>query len=265
MRRLGSLASVIVVACFSVHAVENPSDILDLSRWKLTLPYAKPGGTAPIEIHQPVLSEFKNPACFFVNSSNNGVVFRAYCAGTTTKNSKYPRCELREMAGSKVKAKWSTSDGVLHRMTITQAITATPPVKKHVVAGQIHDAGDDVIMIRLEDRRLFVERNKFGDVILDQNYKLGTKFTVKIEAHDGHIKVWYDAELKMDWEYSKDGCYFKAGCYTQSNTSKGDDPESYGEVLIYSLKVEHIMPSTRHKDTPVQSPADDVQKAAPEE
>ena len=43
----------------------------------------------------------------------------------------------------------------------------------------------------------------------------------------------------MDWEVDTTGCYFKAGCYTQSNESKGDKPESYGEVVIYKLVVEH--------------------------
>lgn len=249
MRKHGALVSVIIVAGLSVYAAEKPSDILDLSRWKLTLPITRPGEKLPIEIHQPELSDFEKPDYFFANNASSSVVFRAYCTNTTTSNSKYPRCELREMTGHREKAKWSTSDGILHRMTMTQAITAVPPVKKHVVAGQIHDANDDVIMIRLEDRKLFVERNKFGDVVLDRNYELGTKFTVKIDAYDDHIKVSYNDELKMDWEYSNNCCYFKAGCYVQSNTGKGDNPESYGEVIIYNLKVEHIMTSSMHHET----------------
>ena len=144
---------------------------------------------------------------------------------------------------------------MLHRMTVTQAITAVPPIKKHVVSAQIHNAGDDVIMIRLEGNKLFVERNRFGDVTLDAEYKLGTKFIIKIEACDDHIKVWYNDSLKMDWEVSRTGCYFKAGCYTQSNTSKGDKPESYGEVVIYDLKVTHTKTELADKQTPPQSSA----------
>ncbi|VGO19358.1 polysaccharide lyase family 7 protein [Pontiella sulfatireligans] len=226
---------------------EHPAEVLDLQLWKLTLPYARENGKKPLEIFQPNLAGFQNPICFFVNKERDGVVFRAHCSEVTTKNSSYPRCELREMAGRKAKravhkekAAWATDDGVLHRMTVTQAITALPPVKSHVVCAQIHDAGDDLIMIRLEDRKLFVERNRFGDVLLDADYELGTRFTVKIEASDGHVRVWYNDVLKMDWERSKKKCYFKAGCYTQSNTSKGDAPESYGEVVIYQLKVEHL-------------------------
>ena len=239
---------LIFIAKHGAYAGEPPAGILDLSRWKLTLPYArKEGGKSPLEVFQPMLAKFQDPECFFINETGDGVVFRAKCVSVSTKNSSYPRCELREMAGGKpgrvkqkVKAKWSTSDGMLHRMTVTQAITAVPPVKKHVVSAQIHNAGDDVIMIRLEDKKLFVERNRFGDVMLDPEYELGAKFVIKIEACDDHIRVWYNGSLKMDWEVARKGCYFKAGCYTQSNTSKGDKPESYGEVVIYDLKLTHV-------------------------
>jgi poly(beta-D-mannuronate) lyase len=232
-------------AGLGAHAADKPSDILDLSRWKLTLPHARPGEKKPVEIHQPELAAFEKAECFFADPAGRGVVFRAHCTDTTTKSSKYPRCELREMAGGgnpREKARWGTDDGLLHRMTLVQAITAVPPVKRHVVAGQIHDADDDVLMIRLEDRKLFVERNQVGDVLLDKDYALGTRFTLRIEAHAGRIRVWYDGALKMDWKHPRDGCYFKAGCYTQSNTSKGDTPESYGEVVITRLHVEHVRP-----------------------
>jgi hypothetical protein len=38
---------------------------------------------------------------------------------------------------------------------------------------------------------------------------------------------------------STSGCHFKAGCYTQSNTSHGDAPTAYGEVIIFGLSVTH--------------------------
>ena len=126
-------------------------------------------------------------------------------------------------------------------MVIEQAIVAVPPVKPHVVAGQIHDANDDVVMIRLEGARLFVEAegNEVGD--LDPAYSLGEVFTVKIEASGGIVDVYYqDLDTpKVSLPRDRDGCYFKAGVYTQSNPSKGDDPEDYGEVWIYDLTVTH--------------------------
>ena len=241
-----TLTCTIFLLCFLFGAQASarvPSEVLDLGCWKITLPYDGDREGHPLEISQPALAGFQNPTCFFVNAAGDGVVFRANCTSVSTKKSSYPRSELREMGREnpgKVKAGWSTSDGMLHRMTVTEAITAVPPVKKHVVSAQIHNAKDDVLMIRLEDKNLFIERNKLEHVVLDADYKLGAKFTVRMEAVNGHIKVWYNDSLKMDWAVVKKGCYFKAGCYTQSNPDRGDSPESYGEVVIYKLIVEHL-------------------------
>lgn len=141
------------------------------------------------------------------------------------------------MAGQR--ASWSNTGG-LHTMTIRQAITHLPDVKPHVVAGQIHDASDDVIMIRLERNHLFVEAGGDEIGVLDPAYVLGTPFTVQITARDGYIQVSYNGELKVHYNQSGSGYYFKAGCYTQSNPSKGDAADAYGEVIIYSLQVSHL-------------------------
>ena len=80
----------------SLSAAEPPAKILDLSRWKLTLPVDTDCPGRPDEIKQPQLASFVDAQCFFVNEDRKGVVFRAHCGGSTTKGSKYPRCELRE-------------------------------------------------------------------------------------------------------------------------------------------------------------------------
>ena len=95
------------------------------------------------------------------------------------------------------------------------------------------------MMVRLEGQRLFIERNKTGDVELDPAYVLGTSFNLRIEAGNGRVKVWYNDVLSMDWETVRTGCYFKAGCYTQSNVEKGDKPDAYGEVVITALAISH--------------------------
>ncbi len=95
------------------------------------------------------------------------------------------------------------------------------------------------MMVRLEGQKLFVERNDLEAVMLERKYQLGDVVDLKIEAGQGRVKVWYNGQQTMDWKVAKQGCYFKAGCYTQSNPSKGDAAESYGEVVIYKLAVEH--------------------------
>ncbi len=226
-------------------AAEPPSRVIDLACWKLTVPYNTERKGNPDEIVQPELDTFQDASCFIATKSKDGVVFRARCDGLTTENSEYPRSELREMKpGGKTEASWGTADGKIHSLAVEQAITQTPAVKKHVVSTQIHDAKSDVMTVRLESNKLFIERDKAGIIQLDRNYKLGTRFKLKIQAGGGRIKVWYNDSLKMDWELERTGCYFRVGCYLQSNTKKGDRPDSYGEVVIHKLQVTHAEPDS---------------------
>jgi len=215
-----------------------PAELLDLTYWKLTLPTGRE--EQPDEILQPELATFEQPPQFWLDGSIPAVVFRAEAGGVTTSGSSYPRSELREMtAGGRDEAAWSTTEG-RHVMTIRQAITALPPNKPHVVAGQIHDANDDLVMIRLEGSHLFVEGDgdELGD--LDPAYVLGTEFTVRIVAENGTIDIYYDdlTTPAVSVQRDADGCYFKAGAYTQSNLDY-DDADAYGEVAIRELVVEH--------------------------
>jgi hypothetical protein len=216
-----------------------PSGQLALANWKLTLPVNTANPGSPDEILQPELNTFQDTKYFHANSALNGVVFNAPCGGATTSGSGYPRSELREMInnGSST-ASWSTTTGI-HTMEITQAITHLPVVKPHVVAGQIHDAGDDVIVFRLEGTKLFVDQNGANGPVLTASYRLGDVFTVKFVAHNGGVECYYNGQYIYTYKVSASGCYFKAGCYTQSNTSKGDAATAYGEVVIYSVKVTH--------------------------
>ena len=213
-----------------------PANILDLSTWKLTLPLrSQPPGHAT-EVEASELTKYRHPDFFFVNSSGEGVVFRAPCGGVTTRGSKYPRSELREMtAEGKQRAAWSTDDPRLHTMQARLAITHLPANKPHVVCAQIHDEDADVLMIRLEGTRLLIERTGEKDVVIDRNYQLDTPFDLKITAGNRLVSVWYNGEQRLNWPVSRTGCYFKAGCYTQSNVARGDAPQDYGEVVYYSL------------------------------
>jgi len=216
-----------------------PAELLDLTAWKLTLPYDTQRAGSPDEVRQPELSTFADPNCFYLSSAADAVIFRATCGGPTTDNSTYPRSELRQMApNGQRQVAWDTQDPVRHSLQIEQAILALPAKKPHVVCVQIHDADDDVLMIRLEKKKLFVERPGEDDVLLDSNYNLGERYHLRIEAGQGRVRLWYNQQLKLDWSVARGGCYFKVGCYTQSNVQRGDAPEAYGEVALYSLQLE---------------------------
>ena len=224
-------------------AAEFPSQILDLSRWKLQLPVNADAQFTGryVEIQQPQLARYLIAPYFVVRG--DAIQFRAPVNGLTTSGSMYPRSELREMTGDgRAQAAWSTTEGT-HTMTVEQAITAAPAVKRHVVAGQIHDGTDDVITIRLENSKLFVDHSGVDGPTLTSSYVLGTRFTVTVEASGGQIRVYYNNSPTPADTYAKpgDSMYFKAGAYVQSNCQREAvcAPTNYGEVLIHRLSVAH--------------------------
>jgi poly(beta-D-mannuronate) lyase len=102
------------------------------------------------------------------------------------------------------------------------------------------DPEDDVIEVRLEDQRLLVTYdNGSGKIILDPAYVLDSPYDLEIEAAGWHIRVFYSATPKADITTSGSGWYFKAGSYIQSNPSRGDTPDALGQVVLYSLTVQH--------------------------
>ena len=220
-----------------------PSAVFDLTNWKLNIPVADANGYSK-EIVQPDLNDYSDDN-FHVNASGDAVVFRAHANGATTKGSSYPRSELREMQNNgNDKACWSiASGGGTHTMQITQAVTHLPTQKRHVVVGQIHDADDDVIVFRLENKKLFIDHNGKDGPVLTSDYQLGTKFTVKFVAGGGAVRCYYNGMFVESYPSTATGCYFKAGMYTQSKpTEKGgredaEDAEAYGEAEVYQLTV----------------------------
>lgn len=223
-----------------------PANILNLTNWKITLPIdGSDSGSDADEIKQPALATYSIDPYFKNNATNTGVQFRAHTGGATTSGSGYPRSELREMTSNgTVNASWSSGSGT-HTMEIDQAITHLPVVKPHIVAGQIHDGSDDVIVFRLEGQKLFIDINGSDGPTLNSAYVLGTRFKVKFVVSGNQTKCCYNDVLKYTLSKSYSGAYFKAGAYTQSSCKSGGNPgpsescSAYGEVVIYNLTVTH--------------------------
>ena len=223
--------------------ISYPSQVFNLTNWKLTLPIGLL--ESPAEIKQPELGTYKIDPWFIV-APDGGVRFRAPVNGVTTSGSNYPRSELREMTNNgQEKASWSSNSGT-HTLFLDQAITAVPKKKKHVVAGQIHDKKDDVIVIRLQYPDLYVNVDGKNVYKLDSSYALGKRFTVQFQVIGNQTKVYYnnsaDAVHTLNKDYS--GAYFKTGAYTQSNCSKEGffspcNDNNYGEVVVYQVIVTH--------------------------
>lgn len=211
-----------------------PADLLDLRPWKLTLPTGDE--ERPTEITQPDLDRYADEH-FRLNATRDGVVFSADTGGATTSGSKYPRSELREMAG-RDRAGWSNTTG-RHVLSVRESITAVPPNKPEVVAAQIHGGEDDVLQIRLEGRELSVQYDDGAEqVVLDPAYRLGTPFDIDLVAEAGKVAVFHNGVQRAIVDREGTGWYFKVGAYVQSN-GEHDDPDAVGQVVVHRLQITH--------------------------
>lgn len=216
-----------------------PGQFLNLKNWYLTLPIGKPKD--PDCVFQPRLDRFVHPKYFFVNAPKNAVVFMAHCGGVTTKGARYSRSELRECTNEgKDKAAWETDKGE-HTMTYTASVEELPLAKPSAIIGQIHATKRYFVLIKLRKNKLQVQHN--GKIVgtLDDNFKVGKKFTIKINVKDNITNIYYDdmTRVKVRVAAKASKCYFKVGSYLQSSTSTGDKADACAEVCLYDLKVEH--------------------------
>jgi hypothetical protein len=214
----------------------DPSAVLNLTDWKLQLPLPS---SLPGQVQEKTWPALRTYSSWYfqVNRAGNGVIFRARVGGATTPGTVFARTELRQMTdGGTSQAAWSTA-GSTWSMTIREAITHLPPVHPAIVAGQIHGMGTHyVALVRLDRHLLWVKTESGSGGTLDENYNLGTIFTIKFVASGDVIRIYYNGTLKVELHEQCVGCYFKAGAYLQSNTT-WDAPDSYGEVIIYDLAV----------------------------
>jgi hypothetical protein len=219
---------------------ELPSEVLDLSDWKVTLPLGE--DEEPTEIFQPDLEGYSHDPFFTVTEAGDAVQFRSPVNGVTTGGSSYPRSELREMEpGGGDEIEWDATSGT-HTMTVREAFTHLPNDKPEVVGAQIHGGDDDVTALRLVGSELWVtEGDTVEHHLITDSYELGTVFELKYVVSDGQIEIYYNGELETTIENSGSTNYFKAGAYTQANCDKSSpcSDDNYGETNIYELNVTH--------------------------
>jgi alpha-tubulin suppressor-like RCC1 family protein len=226
-----------------------PGSVLNLKPWKLTTPVD--GSDADVyadEVKQPTLDTYRNVGFFHTNTSNSAVVFRAPVGGAKTPGSVFARSEMRNMYpydGVKaVNYNWTSGT---HVLTMNEAFTHLPAKVPKVVGMQIHDPDHEVLEIVLNGSNLYAYvRRTDGtawNATLDSAYKLGTRFNLKVTANSSGIFVDYNGVRKGSFTGRVPGgsiyWFFKAGCYLQTNTSKGDAPNDFGETIIYSLTTTH--------------------------
>lgn len=147
---------------------EVPADFMDgppagaikqIDAWKITLPYeGNPG--KPLTVNETDFPIFVSPPWYYQSTAGEAV-FAALCAcddeallagrtdcGYHTLGSSYARSELREAF------EWNTSIGQ-HIMDTSVTITHLPTTttKRDVAVNQIHDPNEDIVLVRLRERR----------------------------------------------------------------------------------------------------------------
>ncbi|MEO3754497.1 polysaccharide lyase family 7 protein [Streptomyces sp. B6B3] len=219
---------------------ELPSEVLDLSDWKVTLPIGD--DEEPTEIFQPDLADYSHDPFFTVTEAGDAVQFRSPVNGVTTGGSSYPRSELREMEpGGGDETEWSSTSGT-HTMTVEEAFTHLPEDKPEVVGAQIHGGDDDVTALRLEGSELWItEGDETNHHLITDEYELGTVFELRYVVSGGEIEIYYNGELQTTLDHSDSTNYFKAGAYTQANCENSSpcSDDNYGETNIYAVEVTH--------------------------
>ncbi len=229
---------------------------LNLSEFNLMLP-AGPENN-PTEIFQPQLRSYQD-AYFFPSSDCKTIYFQAPTNGSTSSGSDYPRSELRETINNgQTRYTWKNTVGT-HIMEYTAAITRVPNGKKEVVVGQVHNTKYDAVVVRLNDKRLFINTEGGGTYDLTTNYVLGTPFTIKFEAKDGKVFVYYNNSPAPVFTYTRSlsTAFFKLGVYVQSNCATESKygaecgTENIGQAAISAVKITH---TSNSNPTPTKTP-----------
>ncbi|MEH1997117.1 polysaccharide lyase family 7 protein [Nostoc sp.] len=219
---------------------QYPADVLDLSKWKITLPISlnsPPNSNKATEIKQPQLKTYTNSEYFRLNAAKNGVLLKAIAGGArTSKNTAYARSELREMQGDGTEsAAWSCTN-TDHGMYLEQTLLHTSTNKPEATIAQIHDSKNDLMMVKYFGPSFANGSTDIGKLearfnndttkkLLDSTYKIGDPMTIDIAVtSSGNVNVTYK-NLRSGVTSSTDtvkltgiigSCYFKAGVYIQA-------------------------------------------------
>jgi len=227
-------------------------NMIDLNTWNLTIPVGEPATT----ISTPLLaSGYQDDYFKYIDGT---LFFWAPVDGTTTKNAKYPRSELRETYADGKLRNWKYKDASNNNLRATLKVTQVPSTGK-VVVGQIHNVEGDDPPIKLQYE--YSASAKTGSIaaiyrlkpgidtskaVVLKNVPLGATFSYTITVTKGGTLAVYAKTpttetqkwtVKLDPAWGAQTMYFKAGSYVQDNV--GDNTEA-GAVSFSKLVIEHL-------------------------
>lgn len=251
MRRLLFLALFLCIPGAALRAAEpltaNAALLqrIDLSAFKLqTLDDAG----KLLEVPAEALVAGYRQKLFYPDAADGALVLLAPSDGGVTKNTHYPRTELRQTGQG---ADWPLSDPRRHVMHVQAKVVEVAEKKPQVIIGQIHGSEQysELLKLRWTGYRPstgFVEARfktneptprEFG-VVLAERLSLGDLLDFTICMQAGRIEVELNGQRAThtytpEARGSSDRYYFKAGNYFQYN----DRPPVTGQTRMYALSV----------------------------
>lgn len=223
---------------------------IDLSHWKLTLPIRgpEPDSSPALEVSAEQLAAGYQHADYFRISPSAAIVFWCPVNGATTKNTKYPRTELREVVDPmNDNVCWSARG--THELTARCRVVAVPSTQK-VIIGQIHGyTGQARPLVKLQFNKGRIEALVKESISRNEEIKLAVadirlnnEFDFAIRLRDGTLSVTVNGDSQSvnifdkDPTWAEQSLYFKAGAYTQDN----DGPATEGAQIEFTkLSVSH--------------------------
>jgi hypothetical protein len=200
---------------------------------------------APTELQ----AGYVNSPYYTMNSAGNAVQMQVFCnGGTTSANTKYPRCEFREYAvgSTSTKAAWSGSSGH-HIMRGATKLMHIGPNKPECTIAQMHDSADDTLGIKVIGTSAsgpFDWKHSIlgaSSVTMLAGVPLGTEVAWDIDVNNGVLTIKLNGVVRYTGTPGfGSGQYFKTGCYIQQNVADNGNPSTeYGRIELRNLFVSH--------------------------
>ena len=230
-----------------------PGEVLDLSRWYLTMPIARSGDAhKPREVHQPELGTFRHE---LFDMRGGAVEYVATVGGVpTSANTGSTRCELREMAGPNgAKRMWWEFGSVTHTLTCTLTCDPTgASPRRECIVGQVHARDTSpplVLSVEMNGSpgtlAAFVRGTRPRRHEVLAGLRPDTVFTYRIQVTGGRCRLWVatgdvtalpalPTRTFGAQELGDPGeCYFKAGAYNKSPIQGGS-----GRSVVRMLRLD---------------------------
>ena len=241
--------ALLTSACSSTPPPANgifPSDIIDLSNWKITLPISEYGEIKEVDVDS--IQKFYHPDFFYVDD-NKGIVFAAPNKAKTTGGSTNTRSEFRQMLRGS-----STGYGT-HDSQNNFSLASTPDAKDYASIGGKLSATLKVDAVALNagypDKRPAysvvvgqIHAGKDKDILYDTNDQFGWGnepikiYYKKWPNHDKGSVFWnYERNLPKKDPNRTDIAYPIWGNTWENPANPGDKGIALGEEFSYIINV----------------------------